>query len=97
MSAFLPIRIRFVDGRLMLVSSIRDAETALGGQWNNKETPAFKEATRLLAAAKEGRCTPRVAFLAFERAAREQRMVQSVEGSAALKMYDELVGSLFRR
>ncbi|RJT21453.1 DUF982 domain-containing protein [Mesorhizobium waimense] len=94
MSAFLPIRIRFADGRLMQVSSICEAEKALGGRWENKEKRTFKEAARLLAAAREGGCKPQVAFQAFKRAAREQSMLQSVKRSSALKMYDELVRSL---
>ena len=95
MSAFLPIRIRFADGRLMQVSSICEAEKALGGRWENKEKRTFKEAARLLAGAREGGCKPEVAFQAFKRAAREQSMLQSVKRSSALKMYDELVRSLF--
>ena len=95
MSAFLPITIRFADGRLMLVSSTCDAEKALGGRWQDKEKRTFKEATRLLAAAREGGCKPEIAFRAFKRAARQQRMLQLTERSAALKMYDELVRSLF--
>jgi hypothetical protein len=94
MSAFLPVRIR-LDGRLVLVSSICDAEKALGGHWENKGRHAFKEATRLLAAAREGGCKPEVAFRAFKRAAREQRMLQSGRRSSALEIYDDLVRSLF--
>jgi hypothetical protein len=95
MSGLIPIRIRFADGRRMLVSSICDAEKALGGNWENKEKRTFKEAERLLAAAREGGCRPEIAFRAFKRAAREQRMLQSAERSSALKMYDALIRSLF--
>jgi hypothetical protein len=75
MSAFLPVRIRLADGRLLLVSSICDAEKALGGQWRNKEKRAFKEAEHFLAAAREGGGKPEVAFHAFKRAAREQGLM----------------------
>ena len=79
----------------MLVSSISDAEEALGGKWEDKQQRTFKEAARLLAAAREGGCKPAIAFQAFKRAAREQRMLQSVRRSSALKMYDDIIKSLF--
>ncbi|WP_202295375.1 hypothetical protein [Mesorhizobium sp. 131-2-1] len=60
MTAAHPIKIRFSDGRLMLVCSISDAETALGGAWENKKMTTFKEAERLLVAATEGECKPKV-------------------------------------
>ncbi|BCG94122.1 hypothetical protein MesoLj131a_29860 [Mesorhizobium sp. 131-2-1] len=79
----------------MLVCSISDAEKALGGAWENKKMPTFKEAERLLAAAREGESKPEVAFHAFIKAAQEQDMLQSAERTWPLKLYDELVRSSF--
>ncbi|SJM33253.1 conserved hypothetical protein [Mesorhizobium delmotii] len=69
MGKFLPLLIRFVDGRL-----ITEAELALAGQWPNKEADVYREAARLLVAAREGTCTPDIAFIAFEKAARQARV-----------------------
>lgn len=93
MGKFLPLSIRFVDGRSVQVSSICEAEQALAGQWRNKEADAYREAARLLAAAREGVCTPDVAFSAFEKAARQQRLLKPRKPSSSLRMLDSLTGS----
>jgi Protein of unknown function (DUF982) len=93
MSKFLPLSIRFVDGRSMQVLSIREAEQALAGQWRNKEADVYKEAARLLAAAKEGSCTPGIAFSAFEKAARQQSLLKPRKPSSGLRMLDSLIAS----
>lgn len=54
MGKFLPLSICFSDGRSMQVSSISEAERALAGHWPNKEADAYREAARLLAAARDG-------------------------------------------
>ena len=84
----LPLLIRFVDGRL-----ITEAELALAGQWPNKEADVYREAARLLAAAGEGICTPDIAFSAFEKAARQQRLLKPQKPSAGLRMLDSLSAS----
>jgi hypothetical protein len=88
MGRFLPIFIKMVDGKTMSVSSICEAEVALDGQWRNKEASAYKDACRLIAAAKDGSCKPAIAFAAFKAAAIDQRLVLRSERSAALEMLD---------
>jgi hypothetical protein len=95
MSGFLPVTIRFIDARSMVVSSIRDAQKAMDGRWCNKEAASYKEAARLLRAASEGACKPAVAFAAFQRAAREQGLLKTKERSVALRRLDKLAASLF--
>ncbi|MCF6110311.1 DUF982 domain-containing protein [Mesorhizobium muleiense] len=90
MGKFLPLLIRFVDGRLMQVSSITEAELALAGQWPNKEADVYREAARLLVAAREGTCTPDIAFIAFEKAARQQRLLKPRKPSSGLRILDSL-------
>ncbi|TIO04329.1 MAG: DUF982 domain-containing protein [Mesorhizobium sp.] len=90
MGKFLPLSICFADGRSMQVSSITEAEKALAGQWPNKEADVYREAARLLAAAREGTCTPDIAFLAFEKAARQQRLLKPRKSSAGLRILDSL-------
>ncbi|RWM87460.1 MAG: DUF982 domain-containing protein [Mesorhizobium sp.] len=46
----------------------------MAGQWPNKEADVYREAARLLVAAREGTCTPDIAFIAFEKAARQARV-----------------------
>ncbi|MEZ2330666.1 DUF982 domain-containing protein [Mesorhizobium sp. RCC_202] len=88
MGSFLPIFIKLVDGKTMSVSSICEAEVALKGQWRNEEAAAYKDACRLIAAARHGSCKPAIAFAAFQAAAIDQRLVLRSESSAALKMLD---------
>ncbi|PAQ08448.1 MULTISPECIES: DUF982 domain-containing protein [Mesorhizobium] len=90
MGKFLPLLIRFVDGRLMQVSSITEAELALAGQWPNKEADVYREAARLLVSAREGTCTPDIAFIAFEKAARQQRLLKPRKPSSGLRILDSL-------
>lgn len=54
MGHFMRLSIKLVDGKTMSVSSIYEAELALGGQWRNKQAAAYKDACRLIAAAKDG-------------------------------------------
>ena len=90
MGKFLPLSICFVDGRSMQVSSISEAEKALAGHWPKKEADAYREAVRLLAAARDGICTPHTAFLAFEKAARQQWVLKPRKSSAGLRILDSL-------
>ncbi|MER8658921.1 DUF982 domain-containing protein [Mesorhizobium sp. M1078] len=76
MSTFLPLFVKLVDRKSMTVSSICEAEEALLGQWPNKEAAAYRNACRLIAEAKDGSCSPAVAFAAFKAAAIDQRLLQ---------------------
>jgi Protein of unknown function (DUF982) len=91
MGKFLPLPIKLVGGQTQLISTITEAEVALQGQWRNKETAAYKNACRLIEAAKDGTCSPTVAFAAFKAAAVDQRLVQISKSSAALRMLDNLL------
>ena len=75
MGNFLPLSITLVDGKTMSVSSICEAEVALQGQWRNKTAAPYKDACRLIAAAKEGSCSPVIAFAAFKAAAIDQHLL----------------------
>ena len=90
MGDFLPLFIKLVDGKTMSVSSICEAERALDDQWRNKQAAAYKDACRLIAAAKDGSCKPAIAFAAFKTAAMDQGLVQRSDKSAALRMLDEV-------
>jgi hypothetical protein len=91
----LPLPIRFLDARSMVVSTIADARKALDGKWCNKEAASYKRAAHLLAAAQDGTCKPAVALAAFERAARDQGLLQAKDRSAGLRALDKLTTSLF--
>jgi hypothetical protein len=90
MGHFLPISIKLVDGVSMTVSSICEAEAALQGQWPNKGAAPYRDACRLVEAAKEGNCSPAIAFAAFKAVAIDQRLLQPADRRAALKMLDEV-------
>jgi hypothetical protein len=90
MGNFLPLSIKLVDGKTMTVSSICQAETALQGKWPNKGAAPYRDACRLIAGAKEGSCSPAIAFAAFKAAAIDQRLLQAADKSAALKMLDDV-------
>ncbi|UVK57389.1 DUF982 domain-containing protein (plasmid) [Mesorhizobium sp. AR02] len=90
MGNFLPLPVKLVDGRTMKVSSICEAEIALKGQWRNKEAAAYKDASRLIAAAKDGICRPTIAFAAFKAVAIDQGLLQPTGKSAALKLLDDV-------
>lgn len=90
MGNFLPLSIKLVDGTAMRVSSICEAEVALKGQWRNKEAAPYKDACRLISAAKEGTCKPAIAFAAFKAAAIDQGLLLRSGRSAALKMLDDV-------
>lgn len=90
MGTFLPVSIRLVDGINMRVSSICEAEIALKGQWRNKDAAPYKDACRLIAAAKDGTCKPAIAFAAFKAAAIDQGLSLPSDRSAALKMLDDV-------
>ncbi|TRC98289.1 DUF982 domain-containing protein [Mesorhizobium sp. WSM4303] len=90
MANFLPLSVKLVDGTKMSVSSICEAEVALQGQWKNRRAAPYKDACRLIAAAKAGTCNPAIAFAAFKAAAIDQRLLLPAEKSAALKMWDGL-------
>ncbi len=91
MGNFLPLSVKLVDGTKMSVSSICEAEVALQGQWRNKQAAAYKDACRLIAAARDGSCKPAIAFAAFKAAAIDQRLlVQPAAESVALKMLDDV-------
>jgi hypothetical protein len=96
MGNFLPLSIKLVDGKAMSVSSICEAEVALQGQWPNKAAAPYKDACRLIAAAKEGSCKPSIAFAAFKAAAIDQRLLLPAAKSAALKMLDDVSGEIQR-
>ncbi|MER9743802.1 MULTISPECIES: DUF982 domain-containing protein [unclassified Mesorhizobium] len=81
MSTFLPLFVRLVDRKSMTVSSICEAEEALLGQWPNKEAAAYRNACRLIAEAKDGSCSPAVAFAAFKAAAIDQHLLQPEPGA----------------
>jgi len=90
MGNFLPVKIKLVDGKTMSVSSIGEAEIALKCQWRNKEAAPYKDASRLIATAKNGNCKPAIAFAAFKAAAIDQRLVQPADRSEAPKMLDDV-------
>ncbi|RWC28400.1 DUF982 domain-containing protein [Mesorhizobium sp.] len=90
MGNFSPLSIMLVDGKSMRVSSICEAEIALQGQWRNKKTAPYKDACRLIVAAKDGSCNPAIAFAAFKAAAIAQGLLRPVAKSAALKMLDNV-------
>ncbi|MER9301934.1 DUF982 domain-containing protein [Mesorhizobium sp. M0496] len=90
MGNFLPLSIKLVDAKSMTVSSICEAEAALQGQWPNKGAAPYRDACRLIAAAKGGSCSPAIAFAAFKAAAIDQRLLQPAEKSDALKMLDDV-------
>lgn len=94
MGQFLPLSVNLVDGNIIRVSSICEAEEALKGKWRNKEAAAYKDASRLIAAAKDGSCTPAIAFAAFKAAAIDQGLLQSTGKSAALQRLDEVSNEL---
>jgi len=94
MGNFLPLPIKLVDGQSISVSSVCDAEKALLGQWPNKGAAAYRDACRLIAAAREGSCNPAIAFAAFKAAAIEQRLLQPTSKSIALKMLDDVTRDL---
>ncbi|MES0158382.1 DUF982 domain-containing protein [Mesorhizobium sp. C268A] len=48
-------------------------------QWPNKEAAAYRNACRLIAEAKDGSCSPAVAFAAFKAAAIDQRLLQTAK------------------
>ncbi|MEP6564535.1 MAG: DUF982 domain-containing protein [Mesorhizobium sp.] len=96
MSTFLPLRIRFVDGSSMVVTSTGGAEKALAGQWPNKNAHLYKQAERLLGGVREGTCKPSVAFEAFKRAAAAQRLLQPCEMSRSLVLLDSLTSASCR-
>jgi len=82
MGNFLPLSIKLVDGKTMLVSSICEAEQALQGQWPNKDAAPYKDACRLIAAAKDGNCSPTIAFAAFKAAAIDQSLLEPAPENA---------------
>ncbi|MER8430059.1 DUF982 domain-containing protein [Mesorhizobium caraganae] len=94
MGNFLPLSIKLVDGKSMTVSSICGAEAALQGQWPNKGAAPYRDACRLIAAAKGGSCSPAIAFAAFKAAAIDQRLLQPAKGSPALGMLDNVTKDL---
>ena len=94
MGNFLPLPIKLVDGQTVSVSSVCDAEKALLGQWPNKGAASYRDACRLIAAAREGSCNPAIAFAAFKAAAIEQRRLQPTTKSSALRMLDDVTKDL---
>ena len=93
MSTFLPLKIRFVDGTSMVVTSTGGAEKAMAGQWPNKNAHLYKQAERLLDGVREGTCRPSVAFEAFKRAASAQQLLQPGEISRSLILLDSLTSA----
>ncbi|TSE07570.1 DUF982 domain-containing protein [Mesorhizobium intechi] len=87
---FLPLSIELLDGSKMRVSSICEAEIALQGQWRSKAAAPYKDACRLIAAAKDGTCNPTIAFAAFKAAAIDQRLLLPAKKCGALKMLDDV-------
>ncbi|ESZ77892.1 DUF982 domain-containing protein [Mesorhizobium sp. L103C105A0] len=81
MGTFLPLFVKLVDRKSMTVSSICEAEDALQGQWPNKGAAAYRDACRLIAEAKDGSCSPAVAFAAFKAAAIDQHLLQPEPGA----------------
>ncbi len=94
MGNFLPLPIKLVDGQSMLVSSVCEAEKALLGQWPNKGAAVYRDASRLIAAARDGSCSPAIAFAAFKAAAIDQRLLQPSGKSSALGMLDDVTRDL---
>ena len=90
MGNFLPLSVKLVDGTKMSVSSICEAEMAPQGQWRNKQAAAYKDACRLIAAARDGSCNPAIAFAAFKAAAIDQRLLLPAQKSTALEMLDDV-------
>jgi Protein of unknown function (DUF982) len=93
MARYLPLKITFVDGHSMLVSSIPEARIALQGQWRNMDAPEYRRAELLIAAAVEGTCKPDVAFEAFKEAAVRQRLLVPGAPSASLRILDDVAAS----
>lgn len=78
----------------MTISSICEAETALQGQWANKGAASYRHAWRLIVGAKEGSCSPAIAFAAFKTACIDQRLLQPTKRSPALGMLDSVTKDL---
>lgn len=81
MGNFLPLSIKLVDGKTMSVCE------ALRGQWRNKAAAPYKDACRLIAAAKDGSCSPAIAFAAFKAAAIDQRLSRPAAKSVHSKCW----------
>jgi hypothetical protein len=92
MTAFMPVTLRFCDNRTMLVGSLADAATALGRQWPDKTAPAYLGAARLVRLAVDGSCSPRSAFEAFTKAARQQGILVAKPRSRAHDWLDAAAG-----
>jgi Protein of unknown function (DUF982) len=90
MTRYLPLKIAFVDGSLMLVSSIPEAQIALQGKWRNMDAPEYRRASKLIAAAIEGTCRPDAAFEAFKEAAARQSLLVPGAPSPALQILDDV-------
>jgi len=94
MTEFLPVTLKMADGTIRCVASLADAEAALKMQWRNPGAYSYREAVRLLAAAKTGECRPAIAFSAFTAAARQQGLLQPTRPSHALGMLDKMAQSI---
>ncbi|MER8808111.1 DUF982 domain-containing protein [Mesorhizobium australicum] len=96
MSAFLPVKIRFMNLQTTTaISSVAEARAAMNGEWKNKHLHSYRQALRLLEEAQAGTCRQSVAFAAFVKAARDQDMVVSDQPSEALKRLDVLARSIY--
>ena len=94
MTEFLPVTLKMTDGSVKCVASLADVDAALKMQWRNTNTEGYRQAVRLLAAAKVGECRPAVAFAAFTAAARQQGLLQPLKPSQALGMLDKMAQSI---
>ncbi|MER9398356.1 DUF982 domain-containing protein [Mesorhizobium sp. M0615] len=72
----------------MTVSSICEAEEALQGQWPIGGAAAYRDARRLIGEAKDGSCSPAVAFAAFKAAAIDQHLLQPESGARHVRQRD---------
>ncbi|MER8848575.1 MULTISPECIES: DUF982 domain-containing protein [Mesorhizobium] len=98
MSAFLPVKIRFMNLQTTTaISSVAEARAAMDAAWKNKGLQSYRQALRLLEEAQAGTCRQSIAFAAFVKAARDQDMVVSDQPSEGLKRLDALASSIYEQ
>lgn len=72
MSAFTPLTFRTARGYELSIARLNDVVKAISMAWPDKECELYRNAAHLAEKARQGWCTPRVAFDAFVVAARAQ-------------------------
>lgn len=75
MACFTPVRFRTARGSKFMIRNIRDMADAMRRSWPDKDCEAYQQAAELIKRAEEGECTPRAAFSAFMKAAKQQNRI----------------------